>query len=61
MADNAIAFCRACDYSSIFLWTEDLLEPAAQLYRSKSFRLTEEKTHELWGADPTEQRYELKL
>ena len=59
--DGAIAFCRTKGYSSIFLWTEDLLEPAAQLYKSKGFILTDEKTHELWGANFTEQRYELKL
>ncbi len=61
LMDDAIAFCRSKDYSSIFLWTEDLLEPAAQLYKSKGFKLTEEKTHEIWGANLTEQRYELKL
>ena len=61
LMDDAIAFCRACDYSTIFLWTEDLLKPATQLYRSKGFRLTEEKTHELWGTNLTEQRYELTL
>jgi GNAT superfamily N-acetyltransferase len=61
LMDDAIAFCRVCGYSSIFLWTEDLLEAAAQLYISKGFLLTEEKTHEIWGARLTEQRYELKL
>ena len=61
LMDDAIAFCRAKDYSSIFLWTEDLLKPAAKLYKSKGFQLTEEKTHEIWGTELTEQRYGLKL
>jgi len=61
LMDDAITFCRAKGYSSISLWTEDLLEPAAQLYKSKGFFLTEEKTHEIWGAKVTEQKYELKL
>jgi len=61
LMDDAIAFCRSKDYSSIFLWTEDLLEPAAKLYKLKGFQLTEEKTHEIWGAELTEQRYKLKL
>ena len=61
LMDDAIAFCRVKGYSSIFLWTEDLLEPAAKLYRSRGFLLIEEKTHKIWGAELTEQRYELKL
>jgi GNAT superfamily N-acetyltransferase len=61
LMDDAIKFCRLMRYSSIFLWTEDLLEPAARLYKSKGFQLTEEKTHEIWGTELTEQRYELKL
>jgi N-acetylglutamate synthase-like GNAT family acetyltransferase len=61
LTDDAITFCRSKGYSSIFLWTEDLLEPAAKLYKSKGFQLTEEKTHKIWGAELTEQRYELKL
>jgi N-acetylglutamate synthase-like GNAT family acetyltransferase len=61
LMDDAIAFCRSKGYTSIFLWTEDLLEPAANLYKSKGFQLTEEKTNEIWGVGLTEQRYDLKL
>jgi N-acetylglutamate synthase-like GNAT family acetyltransferase len=61
LMDDAISFCQEKKYSSIFLWTEDLLEPAAKLYRSRNFKLTEEKTHEIWGMELNEQRYELKL
>jgi GNAT superfamily N-acetyltransferase len=61
LMDDAIAFCRSKSYSSIFLWTEDLLEPAAKLYRSKGFKLKEEKTHKIWGNKLTEQKYELEL
>ena len=61
LVSDAISFCRSCGYSSIFLWTESILIPAAELYRSKGFLLTEENTHEIWGSMLTEQRYELKL
>jgi N-acetylglutamate synthase-like GNAT family acetyltransferase len=61
LIDDAIAFCRANGYSSIFLWTEDLLKPAANLYKLKGFQLTEEKSHKIWGRYLTEQKYELKL
>jgi GNAT superfamily N-acetyltransferase len=58
---EAVGFCRDRGYSSIFLWTVSALTAAASLYRSFGFKVTEEKTHEMWGATVTEQRYELKL
>jgi GNAT superfamily N-acetyltransferase len=61
LMDDAIEFCRDKGYSKIFLWTENILKPAAQLYRTKGFTLTEQKTHSIWGAKFTEQRYELTL
>ena len=61
LIEEAISFCRASDYSSIFLWTVSALTAAAKLYRSVGFELTEETTRELWSATVTEQRYDLKL
>lgn len=61
LMDEAISFCRDCDYSQVFLWTAGALTAAANLYRSTGFKLTEENTHELWGAVVTEQRYDLSL
>ena len=61
LIDEAIEFCRSCGYTKIFLWTEDLLIPAAKLYTSKGFKITDEKIHEIWGSVLTEQKYELKL
>ncbi len=61
LIDEAITFCRACGYSLIFLWTENLLDSATNLYSSKGFILTDEKTHKIWGSKLTEQRYEFRL
>ncbi len=61
LMDEALAFCREQSYRHVFLWTEASLTVAAKLYVSAGFRLTEEKTHEFWGASVTEQRYDLTL
>jgi N-acetylglutamate synthase-like GNAT family acetyltransferase len=61
LIEDAVAFCRDSGYASVFLWTVGALSAAASLYRAAGFRLTEERTHTLWGATLTEQRYELSL
>jgi len=61
LVEEAIDFCRDCGYSSIFLSTVSILTAATNLYRSLGFQVTKEKTHQLWGAVLTEQRYDLKL
>lgn len=45
----------------VYLWTTSELVAAAKLYESTGFHITEEITHEMWGATVTEQRYELDL
>jgi GNAT superfamily N-acetyltransferase len=57
----AIDFSRACSYETIILWTVSALREAANLYRALGFALVEEKPSRIWGADLTEQRYELLL
>ena len=61
LVKEAISFSRDNGYRSIFLWTASALARAAGLYQSAGFQLSEEKTHELWGAILTEQRYDLNL
>jgi N-acetylglutamate synthase-like GNAT family acetyltransferase len=61
LAEAALNFCKDQGYSTVFLWTVSLLTVATRLYQSVGFQLTEEKTHRIWGAELTEQRYELKL
>ena len=58
---EALAFCRARGFKSVFLWTISELQAAARLYQAAGFRLTEQRTHEIWGAMRTEERYELLL
>jgi GNAT superfamily N-acetyltransferase len=58
---EAVDFCRQRKYKSVFLWTISELKTAAHLYRDAGFELTEQNTHEIWGAERTEERYELEL
>src|ERR1043166_3214078 len=58
---EAVDFCRQREYKSIFLWTISELKTAAHLYRDAGFQLTEQNTHEIWGAVRTEEKYELSL
>ena len=58
---DAVDFCRQRNYKGVFLWTISELTTAAHLYRDAGFELTEQNTHEIWGAVRTEERYELSL
>ncbi len=61
LVEGALDFCRTRQYGSVFLWTIDFLGAALKLYTSAGFRLTETKTHRIWGRELTEERYELRL
>ncbi|HLZ71973.1 MAG TPA: GNAT family N-acetyltransferase [Dehalococcoidia bacterium] len=61
LLDEALAFCRASEYTSVYLWTVSLLTAAGRRYRAAGFRKTEEQTHALWGTVVTEERYDLAL
>jgi N-acetylglutamate synthase-like GNAT family acetyltransferase len=58
LVEQALDFCKEQGYTTVFLWTVSILTPAVKLYQSVGFQLTEEKTHQIWGAELTEQRYE---
>ena len=58
---DALEFCRSNEFRSVFLWTLSDLKAAAHLYRQAGFHRTEQKTHEIWGAMRTEERYDLAL
>jgi N-acetylglutamate synthase-like GNAT family acetyltransferase len=61
LVNDAVNFCRQRGFESVFLWTISELKTAAHLYRDAGFKLTEQNTHEIWGAVRTEERYELGL
>ena len=61
MVEEAVAFSRDSGYSSVFLWTVSSLPTATTVYRRAGFVRTETKTHDLWGAERTEERYDLSL
>ena len=61
LMNEALAFCRERAFRGVYLWTISGLPASAHLYRDAGFELREEKTHELWGAVRTEQRYDLEL
>ncbi len=61
MVEEAVEFSRLSGWSSVFLWTVSSLTVATSIYRRAGFTLTETKTHELWGAVRTEERYDLSL
>ena len=58
---EAVEFCRQKKYKSCFLWTTSELKAGAILYTKAGFIKTEEKTHVIWGAERTEERYDLDL
>ena len=61
LLEAAVSFCREKGFSKVILWTISELKPAIHLYRSVGFHLTEQHTHEIWGAEHTEEKYEMLL
>lgn len=58
---EAVSFCREREYSRVFLWTFQGLDPARHLYEKFGFRLAQEIEGEQWGKRVLEQRYVLVL
>ncbi len=59
LVETAVQFCYDTEYKSIFLWTLSNLHAAKHLYLTMGFQLTDEVTHQLWGHELTEERYDL--
>jgi N-acetylglutamate synthase-like GNAT family acetyltransferase len=58
---EAIEFSRSAGYETMFLWTVNVLEAAAHLYREFGFEIVESNPGRLWGVDLVEERYELRF
>ena len=61
LMEEALAFCRANLYRRVFLWTFSELEEARRLYELFGFSPTEEVSHQIWGKDLTEERWDILL
>ena len=61
LMQEAVGFCREREYSRVFLWTFQGLDPARHLYEKFGFRLAQEIEAEQWGKRVLEQRYVLDL
>lgn len=61
LMDRAMAFCEACGFDRVYLWTFDGLAAARHLYESHGFRLVEEQVRRDWGPELTYQKFEVWL
>jgi GNAT superfamily N-acetyltransferase len=62
LVHDALEFCRAAGYRTVYLWTVNGLDAAARLYVAAGFRKTETKPPvPLWGVNLAEERYDLDL
>jgi GNAT superfamily N-acetyltransferase len=61
LVDEAIAFARASGYSTMTLWTNDILHAARHIYVARGFTLVKKEAHHSFGKDLVGQHWELKL
>jgi GNAT superfamily N-acetyltransferase len=61
LVQECINFASSHGYSTMRLWTNDVLISARRIYEAAGFRLIEEERHESWGKPLTSQTWELTL
>lgn len=61
LVQECIDFARSAGYTTLMLWTNDVLLPARRLYQRFGFRLIEREPHTSFGHDLVGETWELKL
>lgn len=61
LVDTCLAFAKAAGFSTVRLWTNDVLVPARRIYVERGFRLVQSEPHHSFGADLVGETYELAL
>lgn len=61
LVEECIGFARQAGYTTLTLWTNDILTSARRIYLAAGFRLVAEERHRSFGHDLVGQNWELPL